>query len=205
MSSFSLVEESGVALNIATLVGLGTTRQAVCGDSERRLDHAELDAQARIVREACEQGALGVSSGLIYPPSMYADVDELSAMALAAKDANAPLYASHVRDEAENAAAAIEEALEVGRLAQVTVQCSHHKASGKSNWGKVHQTLALIDAARTRRAQCILRRLSVHRELDGTSVDFTGAVALRQRAGDARPARRSARIRCNSALSADEA
>ncbi len=88
---FSLVEKNGVALNVATLVGLGTTRQAVCGDSERRLERTELAAQARIVRETCEQGALGISSGLIYPPSMYADVDELSAMAIAAGDANAPL------------------------------------------------------------------------------------------------------------------
>lgn len=146
---FALVEGNGVALNVATLVGLGTTRQIVAGDSERRLQNGEIDAQARAVREACEQGALGVSSGLIYPPSRYADLDELVAMAQAAKNANAPLYASHVRDEGDEVIAAIAEALEVGRRADVAVQCSHHKASGKKNWGKVHQTLALIDAARS--------------------------------------------------------
>jgi len=145
---FSLVERSGVALNVATLVGLGTTRQAIAGDSERRLERDEVAAQARIVREACDQGALGVSSGLIYPPSMYADLEELCAMAIAAREAGAPRYASHVRDEGDAVVAAIEEALEVGRRAEVTVQCSHHKASGKNNWGKVHQTLSLIDAAR---------------------------------------------------------
>jgi N-acyl-D-amino-acid deacylase len=147
---FSLVEKNGVALNVATLVGLGTTRQVIAGDSERRLESDEIAAQARIVREACEQGALGVSSGLIYPPSMYADIDELTAMAIAAREANAPRYASHIRNEADEAVAATEEALEVGRRAEVTVQCSHHKASGKKNWGKVHQTLALIDRARSR-------------------------------------------------------
>ncbi len=73
---FSLVEQQGVALNVATLVGLGSTRQGVSGDSERRLDAHELQSQAQIVALACEQGALGVSSGLIYPPSMYADVTE---------------------------------------------------------------------------------------------------------------------------------
>jgi len=150
---FSLVERNRVALNVATLVGLGTTRQAVAGDSDRRLEREEIEAQARVVQNACEQGALGVSSGLIYPPSMYAGADELVAMAAAARDAQAPRYASHVRSEADEVVAAIEEALEVGRRAQVSVQCSHHKASGKKNWGKVHQTLALIDAARSRGVQ----------------------------------------------------
>lgn len=147
---FALVERNGVALNVATLVGLGTTRQVVAGDSEKRLENAEIAAQARIVREACEQGALGISSGLIYPPSSYADLDELVAMAIAARDARAPRYATHVRDEGDGVIAAIEEALEVGIRAEVTVQCSHHKAAGKKNWGKVHQTLAAIDSARSK-------------------------------------------------------
>ena len=146
---FSLVDRSGVAMNVGTLVGLGTTRQAVSGDSERKLDRDELVAQAAIVREACEHGALGVSSGLIYPPSSYADRDELVAMAEAAREAGAPIYVSHVRDEGDNLVAAIEEALDVGRRADVSVQCSHHKASGKQNWGKVHRTLAMIDQARS--------------------------------------------------------
>lgn len=145
---FSLVEANGVALNVATLVGLGTTRQTIAGDSERRLDAEEIEAQARVVREACEQGAIGVSSGLIYPPSMYAGETELAAMASAAREGGAPRYASHVRDEGDNVVSAIEEALSIGRRAEVTVQCSHHKASGKKNWGKVHHTLQLIASAR---------------------------------------------------------
>jgi N-acyl-D-amino-acid deacylase len=147
---FSLVEHAGVALNVATLVGLGTTRQMIAGDSERRLEGDELEAQAAVVREACEQGAIGVSSGLIYPPSMYAGEYELAAMAAAARKGGAPRYASHVRDEGDNVVSAIEEALSIGRRAEVTVQCSHHKASGKKNWGKVHQTLELIASARAR-------------------------------------------------------
>ncbi len=145
---FSLVERNRTALNVATLVGLGTTRSAVAGDAERKLDRDELAAQAALVRESCEQGALGVSSGLIYPPSSYADLDELVAMACAARDAGSPIYASHVRDEGDALVKAISEALEVGRRAETGVQCSHHKASGKRNWGKVHQTLAMIDRAR---------------------------------------------------------
>ncbi len=146
---FALVERSGVALNVATLVGLGTTRQAVAGDSERHLEPDEISMQARAIREACEQGALGVSSGLIYPPSMYADTAELAAMASAAREAKAPRYVSHLRSEGDDLIAAVEEALEIGRRADVLVHCSHHKASGKENWGKVQRTLELIDAARS--------------------------------------------------------
>ncbi|HKU66823.1 MAG TPA: D-aminoacylase [Candidatus Baltobacteraceae bacterium] len=143
------VERSRVALNVATLVGLGSTRKLISGDSERRLQPEEIDAQARIVREACEQGAIGISSGLIYPPSMYADTGELAAMAAAARDANAPRYASHLRSEGDELIPAVEEAIEIGRRSDVLVQFSHHKAAGKKNWGKVHQSLELIDAART--------------------------------------------------------
>lgn len=147
---FTLVEREGVALNVASLVGLGTTRACIAGASARRLERDELDAQNALVRGAVEEGALGVSSGLIYEPGRYADLDELVACASAARDAGAPLYASHVRDEGDGLEAAIAEALAVGERAEVAVQCSHHKAAGKKNWGKVHRTLAAIDRARAR-------------------------------------------------------
>jgi N-acyl-D-amino-acid deacylase len=147
---FALVEQERVALNVASLVGLGTTRLCVAGSDARRLERDEIDAQNRLIRTAVEEGALGVSSGLIYEPGRYADLDELVACAGAARDAGAPLYASHVRDEGDAVEAAIAEAIAVGERAEVAVQCSHHKAAGRRNWGKVHRTLAAIDHARTR-------------------------------------------------------
>ncbi len=149
-SFFTLVERERVALNVASLVGLGTTRLCVAGHDSRRLEPAELEAQARLVRGAIEEGALGVSSGLIYEPGRHADLDELVACANAARESGAPLYASHVRDEGDGLEAAIAEALAVGEGAEVAVQCSHHKAAWRRNWGKVHRTLAMIDRARTR-------------------------------------------------------
>jgi N-acyl-D-amino-acid deacylase len=149
---FAAVERSGVACNVASLVGLGTTRACISGAEDRRLEREELEAQTRLVREAIEQGALGVSSGLVYEPSRYADLAELTACARAARAAGAPRYVSHVRDEADGLIEAIDEALAVGAAADVAVRCSHHKASGKRNWGKVHRTLAAIDRARTRGA-----------------------------------------------------
>lgn len=147
---FDAVERNGVALNVAILAGLGTTRSAVAGDSELPLSAQQLADQARLVREACEQGALGVSSGLIYVPGRYADLDELVALANAAREGGAPLYASHVRSEGDMLIEAIDEALAIGERAQVAVQCSHHKATYKRNWGKVHRTLEAIERARTR-------------------------------------------------------
>ncbi len=147
---FTLVEREGVALNVASLVGLGTTRLCVAGPAARRLERDEIEAQNRLVRGAVEEGALGVSSGLIYEPGRYADLAELAACASAARESGAPLYASHVRDEGAELEAAIREALAVGERAEVAVQCSHHKAAGKRNWGKVHRTLETIDRARAR-------------------------------------------------------
>ncbi len=144
---FALVEQAGVALNVASLVGLGTTRRCVAGDAPRPLEADEMRAQARLVRDAVDQGALGVSSGLIYEPGRHADRGELVACAEAARAAGAARYVSHVRDEGDDLEAAIAEALAIGEAADVAVQCSHHKAAGRRNWGKVHRTLPMLDRA----------------------------------------------------------
>jgi N-acyl-D-aspartate/D-glutamate deacylase len=147
---FALVERGGVALNVATLAGLGTTRACIAGDADRRLDEPELRAQCDLVREAIEHGALGVSSGLIYEPSRYADRTELTSLARAAREAGAGRYVTHLRDESDALLEAVEEAIAIAEGAAVALQCSHHKAAGKRNWGKVHQSLALLDAAGAR-------------------------------------------------------
>jgi N-acyl-D-amino-acid deacylase len=142
------VERNGVALNVASLVGLGTTRACISGPGDHKLGPAEQLRQEHLVREAIEHGALGVSSGLVYEPSRYADLAELSGCAAAAAAAGAARYVSHVRDEGDGLVDAIAEALAIGAAANAAVHCSHHKAAGRRNWGKVHQTLELIDRAR---------------------------------------------------------
>ncbi len=147
---FGAVERAGVALNVATLVGLGTTRRGVAGDDESRLGEAAFAEQLTLVREGIEHGALGVSSGLVYVPSRYADRDELVACARTAREAGMPRYVSHLRDEGDGLLDAVDEALAIGEEADVAVHCSHHKAAGKKNWGSVHRSLARIAAARAR-------------------------------------------------------
>lgn len=145
---FDALEKSPPSVNFCCFVGLGETRRAAGGMAPTPLDKDGLQRESALVRLACEQGALGVSSGLIYPPGSFADRAELEAMAAAARIAGSPLYASHIRSEDDELIEAVDEALEIGRRADVAVQLSHHKAAGKRNWGKVHDTLAMVDRAR---------------------------------------------------------
>jgi N-acyl-D-amino-acid deacylase len=145
---FTVLEQSSPSLNFCCLAGLGTIRSSLGYLGPAPLDRDERIRAQALVRTACEQGAIGVSSGLIYPTGSYDDTDELIALAHSAAAARAPLYASHIRSEGDGLIEAVDEALEVGRRSGCAVQLSHHKASGRSNWGKVHDTLARVDRAR---------------------------------------------------------
>ena len=98
------------------------------------------------VTQALEQGACGFSTGLIYHPGRYSETEEIIALARIAGDAGA-LYTTHMRNEGDHLLDAVEEALEIGREAQVHTHISHHKAAGPKNWGKVVASLNRIDDA----------------------------------------------------------
>ncbi|MDR7495679.1 MAG: D-aminoacylase [Armatimonadota bacterium] len=141
------LERLPLACNVALQVGHGAVRIAVMGFDDRPPSAAELDAMRRLVAGAFEEGVFALSTGLIYVPGSYARTDELVALAEVAARYGG-FYSSHVRGEGDTLVGAIEEALEVGRRAGVPVQLSHHKASGRRNWGRVAQTLAMVDRAR---------------------------------------------------------
>lgn len=147
-SFFRTLEQAPPALNFCCLAGLGTIRSALGELMPAPLDREAQGRAQALVRTACEQGAIGVSSGLIYQPGRFADTGELVGLASAAAAAGSPLYASHIRSEGDGLIEAVDEALEVGRRSNCAVQLSHHKASGRRNWGKVHDTLARVDRAR---------------------------------------------------------
>ncbi len=134
------------AINLAPLVGLGAIRLAVLGEDDRPATATELTEMERLVDASLADGGFGISSGLIYAPSGYADIAELAALARVAA-ARGRIYATHMRNEGERLEAAVDEALEIGRRSGCAVQISHHKAVGQANWGKVTATLAAIDAA----------------------------------------------------------
>jgi N-acyl-D-amino-acid deacylase len=140
------VSEICPAINIAPFIGLGAVRAAVMGDEKRAPTGAELSEMRRLVRAALHDGAFGASTGLVYPPGSFADVDEVSSVLEPMRELGG-IYASHVRDEGDHVEDAVQEALEVGRRIRCPVQLSHHKCLGRRNWGKVDSTLASVDAA----------------------------------------------------------
>lgn len=140
------VEASGTAINFSSLVGHGTLRMCVMGADDRAPTAGELAAMRALLASALDAGAMGLASGLIYPPSAYGTTDELAALCDVVRE-HGGLYASHIRNEGDELQAAVEENLEIGRRSGVRVQLSHHKASQQRNWGKVRDSTALIERA----------------------------------------------------------
>ena len=136
-----------LACNVALLVGHGAVRIATMGLDDRVPTAAELDRMEALVAEAMEGGAFGLSYGLIYPPSSYAETAELVQLARVVARYGG-FVALHIRSEAERLVEGVGEALSIGRTAGVGVQISHHKAQGRRNWGRVTATLRMIDGAR---------------------------------------------------------
>jgi N-acyl-D-amino-acid deacylase len=138
----------GPSCNIAALVGHGTVRIAAMGMENRGPTSHELEEMKDLVSESLDQGAFGLSSGLIYPPGVFAKTDELIELCkMVAKKGG--LYAIHIRGESNALLEAVDEAIEIGQKSGVSVQISHHKAGGKKNWGKVKETLDRVEKARS--------------------------------------------------------
>lgn len=151
----SRLDEEPPALNVAVLVGHGSTRAAVIGGADRPADASELTRMRADVEEGMGAGAVGLSSGLIYAPGRFGSTDEVVALAEVVAAAGG-LYATHMRNEGDSLVEAVREALDIGERAGLPVQISHHKASGEANWGKVALTLQMMDDARAagRRVAC---------------------------------------------------
>lgn len=146
---YQRVSDQGCAMNLAPLVGHGAVRIAVMGFADRAPSTDELVRMQRLVGEAMEDGAFGLSSGLVYTPGCYGDTAELVALARVAGQAGG-VYATHMRGEGGTLDEAIAEALSIGEQADVPVQISHLKASGRENWGKMERALRMIEAGRER-------------------------------------------------------
>ncbi|MCC6731268.1 MAG: D-aminoacylase [Chthonomonadales bacterium] len=143
------VEDHGVGTNYVMLAGQGTLRKRVMGIDDRRPTAEELEAMKAELERALEAGAWGISTGLEYTPSGYADVSELAELSRVVAR-HGGFYATHLRNEGDRLIEAVREALEIGREGGIAVQLSHHKAEGRDNWGKVNQTLGMVDEARAR-------------------------------------------------------
>lgn len=142
-------EREGLGANVAHLVGHGAIRAAGMGLEARDPTPRELEGMKELTAEAMEAGAYGLSTGLIYPPGIYAKTPEIVALARVAAEYSG-VYDSHIRGEGKTLMKALGEALEVGEEAGIPVQISHHKVASRSLWGRSRETLKMFEDARGR-------------------------------------------------------
>jgi dihydroorotase/N-acyl-D-amino-acid deacylase len=141
------LDQRGAAINFALLVGADNPRRIVIGDVNRAPSAEEMRQMETIVDQAMRDGAIGLSTSLIYVPAMYSTTDEIIHLArVAAKYGG--MYFSHIRDEGDHIDTALDEAFRIGREAHLPVNVWHLKIGGRPNWGRMPQVLARIEAAR---------------------------------------------------------
>jgi N-acyl-D-amino-acid deacylase len=180
------VQQRRPALNYVSLIGHNTMRAAAMGDERRAPTDAELDQMRKWVAEAMEQGACGLSTGLIYNPGRYSATEEVIALAQEVTPYGG-LYATHMRNEGDKLLDAVDEALRIGREAGIGVHISHHKAAGRRNWGRVGESLAKVDAANAAEADVTLDvypytagsgRMIEYFNLDRISIELAEVIRL---------------------------
>ncbi len=141
--------ESGVAVNVVPVIGHGTVRSAVMGYAQRQPTTGELQRMQTLIGEAIAAGAFGLSTGLVYAPGCYAEMDEIVALATVVAQAGG-IYFTHIRGESDTVLTAAQEAITVGDRAGLPVQINHLKTAGRSNWEKTPALLGLLDEANAR-------------------------------------------------------
>ena len=141
------LEQRGVGLNVASFVGATTVRVHELDHDDRPPTADELARMQALVRQAMEEGALGVGSSLIYAPAFYAKTDELVALCEAAAPYGG-MYISHMRSEGNRLLEALDELIEISRRAKVRAEIYHLKAAGSANWPKLAQLIERVEAAR---------------------------------------------------------
>lgn len=143
---FSILEKRKIAVNFATLAGHGNIRASVAGYSDRRLSENEMEEAARLLREAMDAGARGLSTGLIYPPGIFSGTSEIINLAHEAAKKNG-VYTTHMRSEGDMLMESIEEVVSIASESGIHSHISHLKASGEKNWDKLKDVFSALDSA----------------------------------------------------------
>ncbi|OGU31520.1 MAG: aminoacylase [Gemmatimonadetes bacterium RIFCSPLOWO2_12_FULL_68_9] len=144
---FDFLERRGIATNVASFVGASTARVHVIGYQNRAPTPPELDRMKELVARAMDEGALGVTTALIYTPATFAKTDELIALAKVAAEAGGS-YAAHIRSEGDRFLEAIDETIRIASEAGLPAEIYHLKAAGNANWPKMDRAIQKIDSAR---------------------------------------------------------
>jgi len=144
---FSRLEKQGMGINLASYVGATQVRRMVLGDADVQPTSEQLDKMKALVRDAMRDGAVGVSTSLMYAPAPYAKTEEIIALASEASKFGG-IYATHMRNESDSVLESIDEAVRIGREAHIPVEIWHFKVAGKANFGRMPELVARVNKAR---------------------------------------------------------
>ncbi|WP_295998433.1 amidohydrolase family protein [Rugamonas sp.] len=143
----TMMERKGVAPNLATFVGAGAVRDHVLGEYDVQPNAEQLATMRALVRQSMEEGALGLTTALIYSPNAYAKTPELIALAEESAKCGG-IYSAHVRSEGDRIEAAVEETIAIAKASGAPAEIYHLKMSGGDNWGKLDKVIGMVEAAR---------------------------------------------------------
>ncbi len=144
---FHLLDSVKLSINVASLIGHNDIRKAVMGTANRLPTTEEMQRMEALTEQAMKDGAVGLSTGLIYIPGTYSKTEEVVALAKIAAKYNG-VYSTHMRDEGDSVTQAIDEALNIAKQANIPLEISHFKLSGQQNWGRSKETLPMVIRAR---------------------------------------------------------
>lgn len=202
-SFLARMNETPLAVNLGTLIAHGSVRSKIMGLDNRAPTAGEQTKMNQMVEQSMNDGALGLSTGLIYLPGTFAKTEEVVELAkVAAKHGG--VYATHMRDEGEEVVAAIEESIKIGELANIPVEISHFKISSKRLWGQTPKTLGLVEAARQKGLSVTIDQYAY--TASSTSLDSrvpSWAIAGGREEGKKRLADRATRAKVAAEMKAD--
>ncbi|MBI5663996.1 MAG: D-aminoacylase [Nitrospirae bacterium] len=144
---FRLLEARKFGVNFVTLAGHGNIRASVVGYSDKSLSKSDMEKMIALLRTSMEEGAIGLSTGLIYPPGIYSGTPEIIGLAQEAAKYNG-IYTTHMRSEGDDLLESVEEVINIAAKAGIHAHISHIKTSGEKNWNKLHNVFTMIEEAR---------------------------------------------------------
>ncbi len=160
------MEKRGIATNLASYLGAATLRINAVGYDDRPATPAELETMKKLTRQTMEEGALGLSTALIYPPGSYADTQELIELSKVVSEYGG-IYISHIRNEGNSVLSALDELITIAREANIGAEIYHLKATGRKNWHKMDQVIDKVNAARAEGLQITADMYTYHASATG--------------------------------------
>src|SRR5438034_842436 len=165
------LEKKGISCNVASFVGATTVREYVVGEDDRDPTPAQMDSMKLLVRQAMDEGAMGVGSSLIYPPAFFAKTNELIELCKEASGKGG-MYISHIRNEGNKLFEAVNELITITKEANLPAEIYHLKAAGKDNWWKIDSLVKIVEKARSEGLRITADMYTYHASATGLTAAF---------------------------------